>query len=566
MRTHLGQQQEPRVEAIRGDADRRLCFRFVVMLVIWVFVPNFVEGQDRLPVPRDEEQKAAVAAVKDIFREETSNAKTAVKQVDLARKMLRSLEDKPGAATTNYVLLTQAHGLAVKAFNIGLVRETIDELVKRYEIDGLQLQLQAIRDIARAPTDSKIHAELTQVAFGLVEESIQTERFDLAVLAVDQAAAIAAKLKSNALRKDAADRKSRVVESQKLWEDYRKASEILTTKSDDAPAHDSVWRYLIAVKLDFEGGLPHLARGADPDLRAAAKLDDDALNASASVSDERAVQLGDAWWDASAKQLSPLLKTAMRLRAAHWYSPVVKNLKGLSKLKTEQRIAESGWRNDPALAERMPRSRSRRELEPRFEAAMGWLHVDFALCQAASFTDALELNEALISLKYRPVRFRPYSTPGGLKVAAIWHRERGDSRLFHGPAAEIQYRDKELRNQNFWPVDLAGYIVDGELRHVALWSDVKSANVTHVSLVMSVPDGTVPVEGKNSQPYTYHFHWTPSGDCQYDSLWSQPQGRFEYYRGELEFLRQKQGEHKLTLIDICVNSPSALSGLRFGVD
>ena len=85
---------------------------------------------------------------------------------------------------------------------------------------------------------------------------------------------------------------------------------------------------------------------------------------------------------------------------------------------------------------------------------------------------------------------------------------------------------------------------------------MKPPNVTYVSLVMSVPDGTLPAEIKVAQPYTYHFFWTPRGDCQYDSLWSQPAGRFEYFRGELEFLKQKQDEYKLTLIDICVNSPS----------
>lgn len=555
MSRHVGQQLEALVEATRGEADRRACFRFAVWLTAWMFVASFVEGQDRLPLPRADEQQEAAATVNEIFREETSSAKTAAKQVDLARKMLRSLEDNPGAAATNYVLLTQAHGLAVKAFNIGLAWETIGELDKRYEVDGVQLQLQSIRDIARAPTDSKLHAELMQVAFGMVEKCIRAEQFEVAMLAIDQAVAIATKLKNNALRKDAADQKARVIESQKLWKDYRAAVEILTAKPDDAPANESVGRYLIAVKLDFEGGLPHLARGVDPELRAAAKLDDDALNAAEPVSDELAVQLGNAWWDSSTKPLSPLLKTALRLRAAHWYSLVVTNMKGLSKLKTEQRIAESGWRNDPALAELMPRSRSRRELERRVEAAMGWLHADFALCQAAPFAEALELNESLKSWKYRPVRFRPYSTPDGLKVAAIWHRENGDSRLFHGAEAEIQYRDKELRKQNFWPVDLAGYVADGELRHVALWSDEKPANVTDVSLVMSVPDGTLPVEIKTSQPYAFHFYWTPSGDCQYDSLWSQPKGRFGYYRGELGFLRTKQVEDNLTLIDICVNSP-----------
>jgi polyglycine hydrolase-like protein len=565
MSRHVSQQQETPVEANRGEADRRSCFRFAVWLMVWVFVASFVEGQDRLPLPSDVEQKKAIATIGEIFREETSNAKTAAKQVDLARKMFRSLEDNSGAAATNYVLLKQAHELAVKAFNIGLVCETIDELDKRYEVDGLELQLQSIRDIARAPTDSKIHAELAQVAFGLVEECIRAERFDEAMLAVDQAMTIATNLKSNVLRKAAADRKARVAESQMLWQDYRAAVEILTGKADDAPANESAGRYLIAVKLDFDRGLPHLARGADSNLRATAKLDDDALNAGEPVSDELAVRLGDAWWDASAKPSSPLLKTAMRLRAAHWYSPVVTNMKGLSKLKTEQRIAESGWRNDAALAERMPRSPSWRGLESRFEAAMGWVHADFAICQSAPFTEALELNESLKTWKYRPVRFRPYSTPDGLKVAAIWHRQEGESRLFHGPEMEIQYRDKDLRKQNFWPVDLSGYVADGELRHVALWSDVKPANVTDVSLVMSVPDGTLPVEIKTSQPYTYHFYWTPSGDCQYDSLWSQPKGRFGYYRGELGFLRTKQVEDNLTLIDICVNSPKKPAEAIFGI-
>jgi serine/threonine protein kinase len=60
----------------------------------------------------------------------------------------------------------------------------------------------------------------------------------------------------------------------------------------------------------------------------------------------------------------------------------------------------------------------------------GWIvHEDFALCHAMPMDDWIHAADRLRSYGYRPIRCRPYYTPAGVLVAAIWHPRL--SRLDH---------------------------------------------------------------------------------------------------------------------------------------
>lgn len=403
------------------------------------------DAAERLPVPDEAAQKPALAAVKEVFRQDLAAAKTAAQQSELAKRMLSTLEEKPEAATANYVLLTQAQSLAVKAFNAEVSRQAIDELAKRYEVDPLSLRATALRDLGKGPTDVKLHGNLAQLALHLVDDCVEQERFDIAATAVDLANSLAVRAKSNDLRKQSTTRKTEIAELQKLSDESRKASETLSKSPQDAAANDAIGRYLIAVKSDWNQGLRHWVLSSDKEIQRVAKQDNDAIDAPGLPSRDATVTLADSWWDLAAKQSSPALKAAMKLRAGQWYGSVLSGLEGLTKVRADQRLTESRWLNDSALQQRMPRSRTWSKLDSRFSAAEGWFQGKSPLCQAAPFEEALALNQVLAHWQFRPIRFRPYRTPNGLKVAAIWHKSPIESRITHGTQYHIRQQEESLR-------------------------------------------------------------------------------------------------------------------------
>jgi formylglycine-generating enzyme required for sulfatase activity len=105
----------------------------------------------------------------------------------------------------------------------------------------------------------------------------------------------------------------------------------------------------------------------------------------------------------------------------------------------------------------------------QIEAAHGLVHDRFALCQTMPLADFAGVSEALRASGYRPVRLRPYAG-GRPLVAAAWTRDAQDSQLALAfSAEEIQKQNAEYAEAGYTPVDVAGYINDGQEMYAALW-------------------------------------------------------------------------------------------------
>ncbi len=523
-----------------------------------------VAAAERLPVPDEAAQKSALATVKDVFRQDLAAAKTASQQSDLAKRMLDSLEEKPDAATANYVLLTQSQGLAVKALNAELTRQVIDELAKRYEVDPLSLRATAIRDLGKGPTDAKLHGNLAQLALNLVDDCVEQERFDVALSAVDLANSLAVRAKSNDLRKQSTARKAEVAEFQKLWADAAKARDTLSKSPQDAAANDVLGRYLITAKNDWDQGLRHWVLSSDKDIQKVAKQDNDVLDALGPSSMEKNVALGDSWWDLAARQSSPALKAAMKLRAGQWYESILVGLEGLTKARADQRLTESRWLNDPIVAKHMPRSRTWANLNPRFVAAEGWFHPKFALCQAAPIEEALSLNQVLTLWKFRPVRFRPYRTPAGLKVAAIWHKSPIESEVTHGSEYQVRQREETLREQGFFPCDAASYFNDsGDEEFAVTWAKTKPPGATDAVLLLSHKTGEK-MEPRSAEALpvaVYHF-WNSKKEPVDNQIRAIPGGAHGHVWGSRGAVQKALAETKIVCVELSLSSLGIESDLN----
>jgi hypothetical protein len=108
--------------------------------------------------------------------------------------------------------------------------------------------------------------------------------------------------------------------------------EKLKTSPEDAEANTMVGKYRVFVRGDFETGLPMLAKGSDPALKAIAIAEQKNPTTA-----EAQKALADQWWDLAGKV--PVAADVCKARAANWYGKAEPNLTGLAKGFVKQRMS-----------------------------------------------------------------------------------------------------------------------------------------------------------------------------------------------------------------------------------
>ncbi|MBC7815325.1 MAG: hypothetical protein IAG10_00330, partial [Planctomycetaceae bacterium] len=103
-------------------------------------------GAAKTPVPDAAEQKPAIATVKEVFKSELASAKSSAQFADVAERMLGNLQNDESSAVNDYVLLMQAHGLAVKALQPTLSLRIVQMISDRYNVDQHALTVQTLKD------------------------------------------------------------------------------------------------------------------------------------------------------------------------------------------------------------------------------------------------------------------------------------------------------------------------------------------------------------------------------------------------------------------------------------
>ena len=68
--------------------------------------------KDKSPLPSADEIKAAMATVKDVFKDEYKNLKTPENRVELAKKLLGQAADPANNPAMAYVLITESARIA----------------------------------------------------------------------------------------------------------------------------------------------------------------------------------------------------------------------------------------------------------------------------------------------------------------------------------------------------------------------------------------------------------------------------------------------------------------------
>jgi hypothetical protein len=288
----------------------------------------------RQPLPELSAKQAALAAVKDVFKDDYAAAKTPAKKSELATKLYEQSR-KAADPTERYVLLEEAVAFGVEGDDIQSARSALYEMAAGFQVPAAAKYVAGWKDMlggARPP--ETVRALLTDMN-RLFDGAVKSAEFDDAKAIGDYATTTAQRLRDVAEIKLVRDRNAELAVRHKEHAAAKTALEKLATTPDDPEANLAVGRYRAIVEKDWVNALALLAKGSDPVWKDLAVKTLAAGNQPAAVS-----AVADAWWDAA--QTKPAQKAELAAGARFWYQAALGSLAGLQKTRVENRIAEAG--------------------------------------------------------------------------------------------------------------------------------------------------------------------------------------------------------------------------------
>jgi hypothetical protein len=296
--------------------------------------------QDKAPVPDAARLKSAEAQVRDVFKPELAKADRKA----LAQDFLRVAGDTNDDPAARYVLLREAASYAAQAGDYNAGVQAIDEVSRRFQVDGVALKLSFLTDAAKSAATPESSRFVAENALYLMQYAEWKENYAVADAAIAAAQAAGKKARDIALYTRIEGKAKELAASKAAADALRKLRDTLAKTPDDPAANLAIGRHECLSKGNWAAGLPCLAKGSDAALKDLAAKD---LANPADAEGQAAI--ADAWWDLGDKEGGEA-KVRARKRAADWYAKGLAGLSGLSKSKAEKRIGESrGEDRSPGL-------------------------------------------------------------------------------------------------------------------------------------------------------------------------------------------------------------------------
>lgn len=319
----------------------------------------------RIPVPSAEAIREAEGLVNEVYGNEVTKAATAAAKTQLAKKLLEEGRATNDDKAARYVMFRNARDLGVAGGDLDIVFAAIQQLVKEYAVEQPALEADALTTMAAAATAAS-SKRLAEAALSAIDEAMARGDFASAVRLGNAGLAAARKAKDPELLKSLTARAAELASVQKAAEQVKEAIALLESDPTNPSANLAVGRFLCFVKGDWDRGLPKLALGSEPALKALAEKEVAGVKGGV----EQA-KLGDGWWDlGETEDLG--LKNKFRLHAASWYRKAQPELTGLALAKVEKRLKDLASLETPAAARPViqPRLDGSRE---SIDAGLTWL-------------------------------------------------------------------------------------------------------------------------------------------------------------------------------------------------
>jgi WD40 repeat protein/serine/threonine protein kinase len=325
--------------AISADGRHALATSLEQNLMVWALpkVPELVGKPatvGSLPakasVPEPAGQKEAEKRVKELFQIDYAKTQLADQRA-LAAKLFQKALDTRNNPEARFVMLCEARDLAARAGDTTMIRLAIEEMVNHYTInDALTMKIDALATALEADTPPVAKRLVEQSVLDLLKEVLAADNFKAALRLTTIAETAAKKIPTINSLVQAYGKEVR--DLQKEYEQVQTAAATLRKQSDNPEAKRTTGKYLCLRKGLWEKGLPLLARGDDPALRALAKQD---LDGGATAAEQ--VKIGDDWWERAETERG-LAKDHLHSRASYWYKQAVPSLTGPTLERVEKRI------------------------------------------------------------------------------------------------------------------------------------------------------------------------------------------------------------------------------------
>ena len=296
-------------------------------------VPAAEPPQDpkRLPVPDAARQREVEALVRKAFN--LDQARTPKDKADLARTLLQNAAKSGAKDVELYVLLRQARTLAAQGADAMTALEAIDSLAAAFEVDGLAEKVDLLMKAAVKGADA---AAWAGAAIEVADEASEADDYETALKVATRAEALARVANDRGLQDATKERGKEFVDLKRVADGLKPHFKMLETNPDDPAANAAVGKFVSLVKGDWKRGLPLLAKGSEPALKALAEQE---LAGPADAASQAALAEG---WAAHAEKETPIYKVRARGRAAEWLGRAIPGLTGLAKITAERKLAALG--------------------------------------------------------------------------------------------------------------------------------------------------------------------------------------------------------------------------------
>ena len=292
-----------------------------------------VASAGTLRVPDPVLQNKSQALIHQVFAKEFARTAPADRQA-LARQLLAQARDTKDDVTARYVALADSADLAAGAGDAATALAALDDMVRQFSVDGLDLRRAALVRAGAAATAPADCETAMRLALETADQAAAVDAFDvvqqLATLA-ESAANKTRQLKVVAsIQVRLADLRGLVAE----FAQVKGALAQLEREPGDAAAHLTVGRFYALHKGQWALGLAHLAAGSDAELAELAQrelaLPTDGFLQTA---------VGDGWWDYAEKS-SGLTRAAVSAHAAEWYKRAQATITGITLARIQARIEQ----------------------------------------------------------------------------------------------------------------------------------------------------------------------------------------------------------------------------------
>jgi hypothetical protein len=250
-------------------------------------------------------------------------------KVRAARDLIALGQDPKMAADERFVALSEGIKVSADAGELARALETVDELEKTFDTQGLDTRLEAIRHFADATVSRAAKEQQLASVVPVFNQAIVAEKYD----DVDEIVQKLFKARLN-LPVIGEQRKRAIKLREMLVTDVQPAKKTLESNPDDPEANRIVGGYLCFGIHDWGKGLKMLAKGDDAKLKRVAQLE---LAPPARPEDE--LLIAETWRDAVEERVGAE-RGPLMIRAEEWFTKAYAGIPERDKPRAREQLGK----------------------------------------------------------------------------------------------------------------------------------------------------------------------------------------------------------------------------------